>query len=80
MMRRLQFMIILLCTTQLEAVEIIEADPALSGRVMGPESVDAAFGRDSWAAEFRLNDYLVGSIHTSANIEGAVVFAFRVNK
>lgn len=80
MMRGLQYMIILLFATELKAVEILEADPVLSGRLIGPESVDAAFGRDSWAEEFRLNDYLVGSIRTSARIEGAVLFAFRVNE
>jgi signal transduction histidine kinase len=80
MMRWLRYMIILLCTTELEAVEILEADPDLSGRLMGPGSVDAAFGSDSWAAEFRLNDYLVGSIHTIAKVEVAVLFAFRINQ
>jgi signal transduction histidine kinase len=73
-------MIILLCAAELEAVEILEADPDLSGRLIGPESVDAVFGRDSWAEEFRLNDYLVGSIHKSAGVEAAVLFAFRINE
>jgi signal transduction histidine kinase len=80
MMRCLRYMLLLFCATELDAVEILEADPVLSGRLIGPESVDAAFGRDSWAEEFRLNDYLVGSIRTPANIEGAVLFAFRINE
>jgi signal transduction histidine kinase len=67
--------------SQLGAVEIIEADPALSGRLIGPPGIDAFFGRDSWADEFRLNDYLVGSIRMEdINIEGAVLFAFRINQ
>lgn len=45
MMRYLQYMIILLCATELKAVEILEADPVLSGRLIGPEAVDVAFGR-----------------------------------
>lgn len=64
----------------LGAVEILEADPVLSGRLIGPESVDAVFGRDAWDEEFRLNDYLVGSIRSKSQIEGAVLFAFRINE
>ena len=80
MMRVLHFMILFLCAADLDAVEILEADPVLSGRLVGPKSVDAAFGRDSWAQEFRLNDYLLGSIYTPENNECAVLFAFRVNE
>lgn len=82
MLSRLRYLIIFLCATELSAVEILEADPVLSGRLIGPESVDAAFGQDSWAEQFRLNDYLVGSIRsdTATNIEGAVLFAFGITE
>lgn len=79
-MRWICYIVFLLCVAKLEAVEILEADPVLSGRLIGPASVDAAFGRDSWAEEFRLNDYLVGSILTNDNVKGAVLFAFRINE
>lgn len=79
-MRWICYILVFLCVAKAEAVEILEADPVLSGRLIGPAAVDAAFGRDSWAEEFRLNDYLVGSILTPANVEGAVLFAFRINE
>ncbi|MDB4265533.1 hypothetical protein N9891_02150, partial [bacterium] len=80
MLRWLPLLFFQLCATELGAVEILEADPVLSGRLVGPESVDAAFGRDSWADEFRHNDYLVGSINTTAQVEGALLFSFQISE
>ncbi len=73
-------MLVLLAASQVTAMEILEADPRLSGRLVGPANVDAAFGKDSWASEFRLDDYLVGSILLPEPRESAVLFAFRINE
>ena len=80
MIRWLRTLLILLCATELKAVEILEADPVLSGRLVGPDAVDAKFGQGEWSQDFRLNDYLVGSIKNPESIEAAVLFAFRINK
>ena len=65
---------------QLAAVEILEADPFLSGRLIGKTGDDVSFGQDVWRRDFRRNDYLVGSIEGTNNIEGAVLFAFRIDQ
>jgi signal transduction histidine kinase len=80
MMRWLRYVLVPLVASQVTAMEILEADPVLSGRLMGPPKVNAAFGRDSWASEFRLNDYLVGCTFLPETRESAALFAFRINQ
>lgn len=80
MVRWYCYMFLLFAATRVAAMEILEADPGFSGRLLGPAKVDAAFGRDSWASEFRLNDYLVGCSFIPETRESAVLFAFRINE
>jgi signal transduction histidine kinase len=75
-----RYIFLLFTATRIAAMEILEADPGLSGRLLGPPGVDAAFGRDSWASEFRLNDYLVGCSFIPETRESAVLFGFRINQ
>lgn len=75
-----RYLWIVFAATRLTAMEILEADPVLSGRLLGAPRVNAAFGKDSWAEQFRLDDYLVGSILYPQHRESAVIFAFRINQ
>ena len=79
-MRWVRYALVLLIATRVAAVEILEADPVLSGRLVGPKGVDAVFGEDKWSEDFRLNDYLVGSIFDDVTAESSVLFAFRISE